>query len=633
MSDTNGERANDADGTLFGLVDQIIQSGTTNLYPPLKSQADVDLVARKLQAHPEVRKDRRLSDRASNTGFRAKLKNKLTEPVPTPGNGQAAPHTPVPATTAPKAVPAAESQLSPVLLEFSDLLDRKLKQHRTTLDEAATLEVIFAEIWTEAPHLKPSCAYLEPKFLAKAKAAQSRASAPATKPGPAAPTVAVAPREKSAAAEPAPKAPSPPVAPQTAQPAPSGVSSERTSTVVPDPTASDPEKMILEQRVRQALLKTKINRLAKEQDDKDRPAPELKIRMGTEVQHKKLQTVFGGRFTKGAFQLMVGPGEAGKGMVSAAIIAKFTTGEPFPGDDPKARRHPMTVLICVTEDSVDRVTARLVAAGADKSRFAFVEGPPQPTGGLLVPSPIAFDSDAGALLAKIKEIGAEVLWLETTVAHLGDREGKKRWSTNNEKEVRDALAPIVAVCRDGDLIGWGVMHPRKSMEGGIADSISGSAAFGNAGRGVLHVWKDPRDADAKSPWRLLASSKANYRAERPTTLRFRIEPWDQDPDEGRVVWPTKEQGLVDPRSAEDVWDEIKERNKVRRDYVVMDAEKLLTDLLAGGATKTVDEIKLEAKARGVNMSAVERAKVKLGIESFKSAFDGKWGWRFPKDEL
>lgn len=380
---------------------------------------------------------------------------------------------------------------------------------------------------------------------------------------------------------------------------------------------------------KQARLE-RIRREARAQADRERPAPELSVRYASDIRPDKLVTVFGGRFIRGSFQLMVGPGEVGKGMVSADIISHLSTGEPFPGET--KGRDPIVIIVCVTEDTSSRVVSRLIAAEANLKNIIFIDGPPAMRGGLIVPSPIAFDNDAGSLAARASDLRASALFLETMVEHLGDREHKSQWSTNNEAEVRRALAPIVAVCKQANLIGWGVMHPRKSQEGGIEDSISGSAAFRNVGRSVLNVFKDPTDQDQKNPWRLLVCSKANYLAQRPSTLRFRIEKWERDPDEGHVVWGVPGRTLIDDRTAEEVWKQIQESNRKRRDYVVQDAEKLLRRFLANGP-KTMEEIKAMAEEEGVNWRSIQKAKENLGVESLKEGFPGVVKkWRMPEED-
>jgi hypothetical protein len=136
---------------------------------------------------------------------------------------------------------------------------------------------------------------------------------------------------------------------------------------------------------------------------------------------------FGGRLVRGSFGLLAGPGEVGKGMVFMDTMARFTSGDPFPGDT--VRRAPANVLICVVEDSMGRVKSRLRAAGADLDRVFFVEGPEIVRGGLKMPSPIMLDDDASAMVRRAKEVDAKALFLETAVEHFGDRGGNPEGAT------------------------------------------------------------------------------------------------------------------------------------------------------------------------------------------------------------
>jgi hypothetical protein len=278
----------------------------------------------------------------------------------------------------------------------------------------------------------------------------------------------------------------------------------------------------------------------------------------------------------------------------------------------------------------------LKAAGADDKMVTFVNGPAVTRGGLIMPSNIAFDNDAGSLVQKAKDCGAGALFLETMLEHIGDRESARQISTNNEFDVRRALAPMVAACREAELIGWGVMHPRKSMDGGIEDSISGSTAFRNVGRGVLHVYRDPTaDDNEPYPTRLLVCSKANYLAKRPSTLRFRIEPWDKNPNEGRVVWGLEGKDLVDNRTAEDVWVEMAEarqHKRARNDMQAQKAEKLLLKVLADGKPHALAELEKACDEAGLSWSAMRRAKSNLGVRSHKAGFQGEGGWVMPSEE-
>ncbi len=389
------------------------------------------------------------------------------------------------------------------------------------------------------------------------------------------------------------------------------------------------KKLTEDQLVNKQTKLERIKRRAREKERAERPQSELIIRKASEVKHEPLVLLYGGRLIKGTFQMVVGPGEAGKGFWSVDTLSHLSTGTPFPGE--RQGRTPMHCLMCVTEDTQERVVGRLRAASADLDLIHFIDGPPTFTGGLVIPSPVALGSDAGSLVKIAREKKAGALFFETTLEHLGDRDNGQVISTNNEFEVRKALSPALAVCREAGLIGWGIMHPRKSVDGGIEDSISGSAAFRNIVRGVLHVYRDPADSE----WRLLCSSKANYLRNRPDTLRFRIEPWENDITEAKVVWGLEGKSLVDQRSAEDLWREMKDklRETKRRDYSVRDAESFLVTYLAEGI-KPPEEVIEAAKEDGITESSLRRAKRKLSVESVKQGMPAKViGWRLPKEDM
>jgi putative DNA primase/helicase len=369
------------------------------------------------------------------------------------------------------------------------------------------------------------------------------------------------------------------------------------------------------------------------------PAPQLIIRKASDIPDERLEKIFGGRLARGSFSLISGPGEAGKGMFSTDLIAHITTGAAFPGES--RPRPPASVLVCVTEDSTSRVKARLRAAGADLDRVYFVEGPEVKRGGLVMPSPMLLDEDAGGLVRHAKQVQASTIFLETVVEHFGDRSGKSHRSTNNEADVRAALAPFRAICALAGLYGFGAMHPRKSVEGTVDDSISGSAAFRNVARAAHHVYRDPED-ESENPVRLLFTSKSNYLARRPPTLRFQIVGWDESlgvqcscvPNEcmheGRVMW---ERDPIDARTAEEIWQAIAERSRERRDVTVQQAEEFLMSLVnkeTGEIVMTPKDIFKLAGDDGLSKAAITRAKDRLKFISVKDGFPAAVvAWKLP----
>jgi RecA-family ATPase len=396
--------------------------------------------------------------------------------------------------------------------------------------------------------------------------------------------------------------------------------------------STDP-KQLLEKKRKAALLEEKIRREARRQADKDelaRSVWELSRKKVSDIVLAKPERLFGNRFERGAFNFIVGQGEVGKGMISMDIVARFSTGEPFPGEN--GARRPMKVLMCVVEDSENEIAGRLAAAGADTKNVELISGPLVMRGGLEMVGAMKLDSDAGPLVKLAKDEKFEAIFVETMVEHFGDREERKRISTNTESEVRGALSPFRAICRAGNMYGWALIHPRKGTSGEVSDLISGSAAFYNVPRLTMYVFKDPKDSTTRHFRRLLCCGKANNLSERPSTLRFRIDAWDRDNNYGRTEWGTGED-LEDERTVEEVLDEINENKSKRRDTKQEVAEKFLRTILADGKEHKPSEIKEAAFKAGITWSAILRAKTALGIKSDRAhEFQGGVsGWLFEED--
>jgi hypothetical protein len=98
---------------------------------------------------------------------------------------------------------------------------------------------------------------------------------------------------------------------------------------------------------------------------------------------------------------------------------------------------------------------------------------------------------------------------------------------------------------------------------------------------------------------------------------------------------------VDSRSAEDVWDELAEAKKhkrERKDFAVMAAEEFLKELLSTQKGHlSANEIYVAAETAGIPKRDVERAKANLNVRSKRLGFgkDGKWVWEIvePSEDM
>ena len=217
--------------------------------------------------------------------------------------------------------------------------------------------------------------------------------------------------------------------------------------------------------------------------------PKLVVVNAADVVVRKRVALSKGRFERGHLSLLSGPAEGGKGMYIVDLAARVSTGEPFPGE--RDSREPQRVCIITNEDQPEDLTSRLVAAGAELSNIQFLKGPRLPRGGLTTETAVKFDDDAGQLAEECKRFGAQFLIVETLLENMGDREGRTRRNTHNSSDVRDALVPFRAVCTTQQIYGVGILHPNKSAESDVENSISGSGGFRQIGRlqGASHIYR------------------------------------------------------------------------------------------------------------------------------------------------
>jgi RecA-family ATPase len=387
-------------------------------------------------------------------------------------------------------------------------------------------------------------------------------------------------------------------------------------------------KKLVKESALKKLVEKDATKLAKEKA----PLPELVVTKLSSIKRQKPLRVFGGRLEQGAFSFIVGKGEIGKGVLSADIVARLTTGAPFPGDGGKWRE-PVPVMMCVVEDSKEQIHGRCEAAGADLDLVHLVEGQMVMRGGLAMPDPMKLSEDAGPLVTLAKKLGAGAIFLETVIEHLGGHDGIGKMSTHNLADVRSLLSPFRAVCKEANLFGWGLLHPRKGMGDDPHDNTSGSGAFRDVPRMVMQVFMDPSD-ESKNPARLLCCDKSNSMPMRPTTYRFHIESWEKDEYYPRCVWGVEGKTLEDDRTIEEIQQEIVDKKKVRKDLAVVNAEEFLRKLLASGQHPP-DVIFAKAEEQGISEKTIKRAKKNLGLISVRDqAFHSKvLYWEFPKNEM
>jgi putative DNA primase/helicase len=350
--------------------------------------------------------------------------------------------------------------------------------------------------------------------------------------------------------------------------------------------------------------------------------PALDSKAASEYSIRAIQWFWPGRFALGKLGLIGGLPDKGKGLISADIIARCTTGAEWPCNEGHAPKG--NVIWFTAEDDIeDTVIPRLVAAGADRERVHIV-GMTKNSDGKARMFNLA--TDLPLLSQKIDEIGGVTLVIIDPVsAYLG----VGKLNNSSTTDVRGMLAPLTKLAEEKRLAIIGIMHFNKKQDVNnamlrIADSLAYVAA-------ARHVYVVVDDADNEKA-RLFVKAKNNLAPDKHA-LRFMVglRKVGNDPDSKEEIWAPHviwDSTHVDVTATEAM--EAAEGGGAKR-AAQREAEEFLRAKLAHGPVLK-KEIEEEAEAQDISVKgALKRAKNKLGIKTRKERgkMNGAWTWELP----
>ena len=219
----------------------------------------------------------------------------------------------------------------------------------------------------------------------------------------------------------------------------------------------------------------------------------------SDVKVEPVRWLFPGWIPRGALTLLEGEPDNGKSTLTLDLAARVSTGAVMPGCDPSRKPQSAGVVLLVAEDTVNTtIVPRLKAAGADMRRIIIREWVRGEHG---EKRPATLD-DIATLRADIVDVEAALVVIDPIVAFI---DGST--SIYNDQQVRQALAPLVALGQEQDAAVLGVRHLRKGASGNPIHAGGGSIAFSAAARSVLLLARNPDDTREGS--RILARTKCN----------------------------------------------------------------------------------------------------------------------------
>lgn len=184
----------------------------------------------------------------------------------------------------------------------------------------------------------------------------------------------------------------------------------------------------------------------------------------TEIRMRSIEWFEKPLWQRSAFELLAGTKGSGKGTYLAGLAARISNASG-------------NVLFIASEDSAEiDLKPRLAAAGADMSRCRIIR------------RHVRLPDDVPELAREAQRIGnVELLVIDPVANHIGDR------NSNDDAEVRDAIAPLNRLADEIGCLLIGVRHPGKDRSRGALASILGSTAWTDTPRAVVMIAVDDED--------------------------------------------------------------------------------------------------------------------------------------------
>ena len=339
------------------------------------------------------------------------------------------------------------------------------------------------------------------------------------------------------------------------------------------------------------------------------PARRVALTLASEVTMRRTRWLWDHRIPLGGLTLLAGREGLGKSTLAVALAAMVTRGE-LPGEHYGT---PGNVVYVHSEDARDyTITPRLEAAGADRSRVAFVD--------VLMaddtPTSIVLPLDTDLLGEQVSRFGAVLVVLDAATSTIDGRlDGDK------DRQMRQALESIATNVgeRTGAAV-LGIVHFGKRDSGDTGKLILGSIAWSQVARSTIAV---AQDADSGNL--VITGSKANLSSTDVPSLAARVDEAIVATPEGptsvsKVTWLGATD--ADARDLLDGGEGASERAELT------EARGWLRDYLGQGRVKS-GECKRAATAAGVSERTLQRARSKLKVQITSAGYPRVTYWSLP----
>ncbi|MCX7422104.1 MAG: AAA family ATPase [Planctomycetia bacterium] len=313
------------------------------------------------------------------------------------------------------------------------------------------------------------------------------------------------------------------------------------------------------------------------------------------------------RVPLGKLTLISGDPNLGKTWTVLYMIARITTGRPFPDSANPFENRRNALWVSGEDEDEDTIRPRIDLLGGDPTRvhslaFVFHDGKERTLSlgehlnhidNWLIRNPLV-----------------SVVAIDPFAAFLG------KIDSHRNSDVRGLLTPLMKLASKHKVAIIGINHLSKGDGSSAMYRGMGSIAFVAAARSSWMVSRDPKGPADR---RLFTNVKNNLASEDVGGLAFRV-----GPDHNGIRW---EDGIVRVTADETLQHPDKSRAPQRAE-----AKEWLLDLLKDGPVSAAD-VWTKSKADGMCEKTVKLAKKELGVRTKKSGGAGEpWLWSLSKSK-
>jgi hypothetical protein len=314
----------------------------------------------------------------------------------------------------------------------------------------------------------------------------------------------------------------------------------------------------------------------------------------------------------------------GKSSLVAKIIAHLTSGQAFPNVLHGQVSQPFPACnVCILtaeDDAGDTILPRVAVNGGDSSRVYLIDGWHQPDG---AQGPVTMQ-DLDLLKEAFEQFAPRLLVFDPVQSFFG-----RRVDMNSASDTRPVLDDVIALCKSHDCTPLFVRHIGKARRDKALYAGLGSIDITAAMRSVLFLGQDP-DNETR---RVVAQSKANN-AKLGPSLAYRIVSVEHD-----VITPTGD--LVTVEAPRLDWDGLSPLTATdlasppvtnEEEGTALDQAKAFLVELLTEAPLLADEVAKAAKAVGIAMMTIRRAKPLAGVKTRRRHLENvpskAWPWEW-----